>query len=84
MGSPLTLTDLIVETAEGETEGSQELWQDSIAGQRGHAVNRTTRRLSKHRLAYVKLFYIIQAVPEHLCMRCQSLHSGPGAQKRVM
>lgn len=39
MGTLLTLTDLIVETAEGETEGSQELWRDSIVGQRGHAVN---------------------------------------------
>lgn len=39
VGSAFTLTDLIVETVEGETEGSQELGQDSIAGQRGHAVN---------------------------------------------
>lgn len=39
VGRLLTLTDLIVETAEGEREGRQELWQDSIAGQRGHTVN---------------------------------------------
>ena len=66
VGRALTLVDWIVDTAEGETEGSQELWQDSITGQRGHAVNWTTRRLSQSRLAYVKLFHITQAFPEHL------------------
>lgn len=39
VGSPLTLTDLIVETAEEGTKGSQELWKNLIIGQWGHTVN---------------------------------------------
>lgn len=72
VGRTLTLVDWIVDTAEGETEGSQEPWQDLITGQRGHAVNWTTRRLSQIRLAYVKLFHITQAFPEHLYCICSA------------
>lgn len=77
------LIELLIQQR-GRREGSQGLCQDSIAGQRGHAVNWTTRRLSQNRLAYVKLFHIIQAFPERLYMQRQSLCSGPfGSETRL-
>lgn len=59
---------LIVETAEREAEGSQELWQVSIANQWGNPGNWPTRQLLRRRSKINKQFNITRVGPEHLHM----------------